>query len=71
MHFLEVAQFLNAPDLVGRKVNAGQKVNAGHKVNAGRKLNGGHKVFGPRNNHIVLICIKLPMNPFLYGACPL
>ena len=26
MHFLEPAQFLNAPDLAGHKVNAGHKV---------------------------------------------
>ena len=62
MHFLEPPRFLSAPDLAGCKVNL--LYDPGLAQRPPSTPHHGHKVFGPWNNHSVLICIKLPMNLF-------
>ena len=64
MHFLEATQFLNAPVLAGRKVNRLYTPGLAARPPP-------IQLFGPWNNHYVLICIKLPMNLFFYLALAL
>ena len=66
MHFLEPARFLNAPYSAGRKDNL--LYDPGLAQRPPPTAHQGRKVFGPRNNHSVLICIKLPMNLLFYMA---
>ena len=64
MHFLEPAWFLNTLDLAGSKVNV--LYNPGLAEKPPLQLFTYLWVFGPWNNHSVLICIKLPMNLFFF-----
>ena len=66
MYFLEPAQFRNAPDLAGRKLNVLNNPGLAKRPPP-LQLFTYLWVFGAQNNHSVLICIKLPMNLFFYG----
>ena len=65
MYFLEPARFLNAPDLAGHKVNVLYDPGLAETPPTPHQ---DRKVFGPWNNHSVLICIKLPKNLYFYTA---
>ena len=64
MHFLEAARFLNAPVFAGRKLNELYDPGLAARLPPHYSFYSCSKVFGPCNNHSVLICIKLPMNLF-------
>ena len=70
MHFLEPAWFLNALDLAGRKVNVLYDPGLAEKPPP-LQLFTYLWVFGPWNNHTVLVCIKLPMNLLIIWRGPL